>query len=118
MKTNNTPTTPKHTPLPWSINGNRITAWGKDYHVAAISPEEENRQQWEIDAAYIVRAVNLHQKLIQRLNGLIATLESVRANYDKPENALNGSWYAFDHMISDEITKTKIAITKAEGRHK
>ena len=58
-----------HTPAPWSVNGNRITAWDKELHVAAIPPESYS--PWEANAAFIVRAVNAHEELIKAAKKVI-----------------------------------------------
>jgi len=103
----------EHTPTPWRAENDPLGRF--TIKEGGIVVAQGVHAEF---APRIVRAVNSHEGLIQELNHLIATLESVRANVDSPEKSLKGSWYSFDHMISDDISRTRKAIAQAEREGK
>ena len=58
------PSDMKHTPPPWKTFGNRITRSGWTVALTACS---ESHEKQCADAAFIVRAANSHQALVEAL---------------------------------------------------
>ena len=96
----------KHTELPWHVSlGNNNHIWAQDSVIAKCNPEqaemyrEKSIDEEEANAAFIVKAVNNHEKLIE-------ALKLVRAVLD------NGEWNdAYKEKVMVEVRK---AISNAE----
>lgn len=101
----------KHTPTPWNYSENSVNAWSdscKDrgnifscqLRTGTHIPENQN----EINAGFIVRAVNSHEELLEACKRVLAMLEHC---------GYGGS------NISDEKAHEKMLkdlIAKAEGK--
>lgn len=92
---------PQHTPTPWRVGAKASQCvYGADESPIFMvdSMEEHTRAQEKIDAAFIVRAVNSHEELL---------------------NALKDVCYAVNNWPESKAEVLKIAqsaIAKAEGR--
>ena len=60
-----TPKTAAHTPTPWNLNPKAaLVIESEGVTVASCGNANVIRDQWEANAAFIVRAVNFHQVLL------------------------------------------------------
>ena len=60
----------EHTPTPWHDDDIGIFAGGGV--IARIPNHPENGKNWKNDAAFIVKAVNNHDRLVQTLRAILA----------------------------------------------
>lgn len=71
----------KHTPTPWVANGRYI---GTTNHMSAVGECRDVNGNWcddvksSADAAFIVRAVNSHDKLVEALKALLDANDAVQ----------------------------------------
>ncbi len=96
---------PQHTPTPWKLHDmETATVVGPD-HLAIADCNARSRSTDECieNAAYIVRAVNCHQELLESLREVTAMLEGA---YDGKE----------DEEVTLAVTSALKAIAKAEGK--
>lgn len=87
-------THPKHSPLPWhdgDIDGDMIFEKGGGYVASVLR---------EMDARFILRAVNCHEDLLAGLKDLV---EEAREDFD-------------NHGLVESFENARAAIAKAEGR--
>lgn len=91
----------KHTPTPWEISepilGNKYAVWTRNHSdfegPRVVIPRKLSKE----DAAFIVRAVNAHEDILNMLK-----------SYVKATDGMSG----FDYMA----VQAKQAIAKAEGK--
>ncbi len=62
----------EHTPIPWTSDGTDIYAGG-----LIVAQASFRLDQWEANAAFIVRAVNNHAKLLEALEQAVLFIEGV-----------------------------------------
>lgn len=80
-------TEPKHTPTPWTHYAENGGFYIGHYsntrrqYVAKI-PDIDGMEQAEANAAFIVRAANMHDELMTRVKDMQAALAAVEADYD------------------------------------
>lgn len=103
---------PQHTPTPWRYQGELsngkimqhiYTAEGKYGHPASCEKE--------VDAAFIVRAVNAHAELLEALKTAYGFF---KVEADRPDE--EGRTVAPDSVVRMVLRKMNQAIAKAEGR--
>lgn len=103
-------------PLSWSIGKNLISvfiisdeddpkAYGRT--IADLGPRNERNLA---NAAFIVRAVNCHEELVQRSKELIARFNNLENLYFKETGFTRGEG------LAGEVIHMKEAIAKAEGK--
>jgi hypothetical protein len=100
---------PQHTPMPWEAHED----WDKTVELFGGDPPDKFKNithilSWE-DAAFIVRAVNAHEALIEAMRSAIRALEAVN---DYPVQNCSGHTSTMD-CVADDL---KQAIAKAEGK--
>ncbi len=99
---------PQHTPTPWNADGTIIQYLSKPgTHIATCdgwgTPQEAN-------AAYIVKAVNCHEALIQELRDGALVADFIRENWESGDLARSV------RMLMDWRNSAIKAIAKAEGK--
>ena len=72
----------EHTPTPWAVGARAFlrveTSDGKT--VATTGSDSDLRDQWEANAAFIVKAVNAHDALVEALEDLLSDVERQMKN--------------------------------------
>ncbi len=89
--------TPQHTPTPWKANGLSIEDSNGDL-IACLNTGDGIVRAHE-DAAFIVRAVNAHDELLQALKDCVGELQ-----------------FHAESLPDGEIERALKAIAKAEGK--
>lgn len=69
---NNDCVKPQHTPTPWKIEESYV---GARYMVRSAHGDETAMTRYREDAAFIVRAVNCHEELVEALKGAVRAIE-------------------------------------------
>lgn len=120
-----TETKPAPTPTPWIAEESSIRYEGQRDRLRRIligTPRNEKggrfiaceiqgpAQNMDADAAFIVRAVNAHEELLESLKDCYAQLADIIKD-ERCDHAVNICWCGTDMAIQ----KAKQAITKAEG---
>lgn len=92
----------KHTPTPWHLDNEGRTVVGAD-GIQICTPHGLRNPQPFVNAAFIVRAVNMHEELLAVSKSLIAFLQEPM--HKRAETELEGI-----------VLRMHKAIAKAEGR--
>jgi hypothetical protein len=95
-----TETKPTHTPTPWKVEDKTTLADSAGHVIAITASREQSDLANEANAAFIVRAVNVHEELMRVCVYALNELEHPHAN---PENK------------TLTIQDLKQALAKAEG---
>lgn len=75
---------PKHTATPWKHGARLLTITGNGRRIAELTATEHpaSEEQAHTDCAFIIRAVNAHDALVEALQELVAAAEL----FERPSN--------------------------------
>jgi hypothetical protein len=85
----------KHTPTPWRVGDDRSTVYGPiGEYTSTIAKCERyggdifrrDNELGEENAVHIVRAINVHDELLEALEELVDLMEAVRTGEYKPDS--------------------------------
>jgi hypothetical protein len=119
-KGNEMKTQPTHTPTPWKFKDEEhgsISISGEDQFITDVGywdlPEEPQRgwftqEQAQANAAYIVRAVNAHDRLL--------TIAKILKDYFDNRVTVNGSLLIDDDKTFEESVNEAISIAEGSPR--
>ena len=91
----------ERTPTPWSLFGDDMIVSGHDI-VCRIPNHPENGQNWDADAAFIVKAANSHDRLVQAVTSakrLIGAINDTASEAVKESN-INTAWHILDDALA------------------
>lgn len=82
-----------HTPTPWNLNPKAVLVIESEgVTVASCGNANVIRDQWEANAAFIVRAVNAHEELLSLLkearNRMIGSAPAIRSLSERTDKAI------------------------------
>lgn len=97
----------KHTPGPWTANGDMVNTKKDCLYVAKCAGDTD--EQAEANAEFIVRACNCHDELVEACKEFLK-LEKFTSSLRTPDP--NGCW----GDLCNAFAIAKSAISKAEGK--
>lgn len=113
----------KHTPLPWKINGVRLengnlTISSRD-KTRVVVCEMNNGTAYtgvkqEVNAAFIVKACNMHYMMLGALKTLLTAESMPLGNYMEPFIS-TAQILAYDKMFNHALGMARKAVEKAES---
>lgn len=110
----------EHTPTPWLISERAhfriIAEWGDT--VATVGSDSDLRDQWEANAAFIVKAVNGYDALVITLRETRDALKVLK-DVVKASNKMNGREYIYIGIqVHSALDLADATLTLVEGsRH-
>jgi len=110
----------KHTPTPWSVKHFKGTIDRNESYPVIVPGYEHYRSGWQVpanlygthperieaDAAYIIRCVNAHEKLVAALDAILA-VDNSDDKYGEPNDAETA--FIEDAVEMRSIAKTALA---------
>lgn len=98
------------TPRPWTLFRETYIVGGDDDCIGATDGLDKGDAEAKANAAFIVKAANAHDRLVEALEALVGEIESSDAEWGISSSLLRGAY-----LTRDQLAEARAALALARG---